>query len=210
MALDGGADGLAFYDRICAAARDFLVPGGALVVEHGFDQADAVRARFEAAGFHACDRRQRSGQEPARHARPRAVARVPSQRSVRSVSVLVCVLACRRVSRTSRSRNPYAGRPAPAAASVSAARAPRSTGCTGSGRTHRHPSRPPSASARTPATRASPRATVEARHAALRCLHRARAECDWVATFSSLERAVDRPHAAAPRPRGRARSRGAR
>lgn len=51
MALDGGADGLAFYDRICAAARDFLVPGGALVVEHGFDQAEAVRARFEAAGF---------------------------------------------------------------------------------------------------------------------------------------------------------------
>jgi len=27
------------------------VPGGALVVEHGFDQADAVHARFERAGF---------------------------------------------------------------------------------------------------------------------------------------------------------------
>ena len=52
MALDGGADGLVFYDRICGVARDFLVPGGALVVEHGFDQAAAVRARFEAAGFH--------------------------------------------------------------------------------------------------------------------------------------------------------------
>jgi release factor glutamine methyltransferase len=51
MALDGGADGLAFYDRICGAARDYLEVGGALVVEHGFDQADAVRARFEAAGF---------------------------------------------------------------------------------------------------------------------------------------------------------------
>jgi release factor glutamine methyltransferase len=51
LALDGGADGLAFYDRIVAAARAHLVPGGALVVEHGFDQADAVRARFEAAGF---------------------------------------------------------------------------------------------------------------------------------------------------------------
>jgi release factor glutamine methyltransferase len=51
MALDGGVDGLAFYDRICGAARDYLEPGGALVVEHGFDQADAVRARFEAAGF---------------------------------------------------------------------------------------------------------------------------------------------------------------
>jgi release factor glutamine methyltransferase len=51
IALDGGPDGLAFYDRICTAARDHLVPGGALAVEHGFDQADAVRARFEAAGF---------------------------------------------------------------------------------------------------------------------------------------------------------------
>jgi release factor glutamine methyltransferase len=51
LALDGGADGLAFYDRIAAAARDHLVPGGAIVLEHGFDQADAVRARLAAAGF---------------------------------------------------------------------------------------------------------------------------------------------------------------
>jgi len=51
IALDGGADGLAFYDRICREARAHLTPGGALVVEHGYDQADAVRARFAAAGF---------------------------------------------------------------------------------------------------------------------------------------------------------------
>lgn len=51
LALDGGADGLVFYDRICAEAPRHLAPGGALVVEHGFDQADAVRARFVAAGF---------------------------------------------------------------------------------------------------------------------------------------------------------------
>ena len=51
IALDGGRDGLAFYDRICGAARDHLAPGGALVVEHGYDQADAVRARFVAAGL---------------------------------------------------------------------------------------------------------------------------------------------------------------
>jgi len=51
IALDGGADGLAFYDRICAKAREHLVAGGALVVEHGYDQAEAVRARFEAAGL---------------------------------------------------------------------------------------------------------------------------------------------------------------
>jgi release factor glutamine methyltransferase len=51
LALDGGPDGLAFYDRICARAREHLEPGGALAVEHGFDQADAVAARFAAAGF---------------------------------------------------------------------------------------------------------------------------------------------------------------
>lgn len=51
LALDGGADGLAFYDRICAEALAYLVPGGALVVEHGYDQAETVRARFERAGF---------------------------------------------------------------------------------------------------------------------------------------------------------------
>jgi len=51
IALDGGPDGMAFYDRICAAARIHLEPGGALVVEHGYDQADAVRERFSAAGF---------------------------------------------------------------------------------------------------------------------------------------------------------------
>jgi release factor glutamine methyltransferase len=51
IALDGGPDGLAFYDRICAEAREHLVPGGAIVLEHGFDQADAVAARLAAAGF---------------------------------------------------------------------------------------------------------------------------------------------------------------
>lgn len=51
LALDGGADGMAFYDRICAEARAHLTPGGALVVEHGFDQAESVRKRFEAAGL---------------------------------------------------------------------------------------------------------------------------------------------------------------
>lgn len=51
LALDGGADGLAFYDRICAGIVEHLEPGGALVVEHGFDQAEAVRVRFERAGL---------------------------------------------------------------------------------------------------------------------------------------------------------------
>jgi len=51
IALDGGRDGLAFYDRICDAAREHLAAGGVLVVEHGYDQADAVGARLAAAGF---------------------------------------------------------------------------------------------------------------------------------------------------------------
>ena len=51
LALDGGGDGMVFYDRICAQARTHLSPGGALVVEHGFDQAESVRKRFEAAGL---------------------------------------------------------------------------------------------------------------------------------------------------------------
>jgi release factor glutamine methyltransferase len=51
LALDGGQDGLRFYDRIARAAAAHLLPGGALVLEHGFDQAEAVRARLAAAGF---------------------------------------------------------------------------------------------------------------------------------------------------------------
>ena len=51
IALDGGVDGLVFYDRILAAATEYLLPSGALVLEHGYDQADAVRARFSAAGM---------------------------------------------------------------------------------------------------------------------------------------------------------------
>ena len=51
IALDGGRDGLTFYDRICAGARDHLTAGGVLIVEHGYDQADAVRARLSAAGL---------------------------------------------------------------------------------------------------------------------------------------------------------------
>jgi release factor glutamine methyltransferase len=51
MALDGGGDGLGFYDRICAEARGHLTAGGVLLVEHGYDQAEPVRARFASAGF---------------------------------------------------------------------------------------------------------------------------------------------------------------
>jgi release factor glutamine methyltransferase len=43
-ALDGGPDGLAFLRRIVVAATRFLKTGGWLFLEHGSDQAEAVRA----------------------------------------------------------------------------------------------------------------------------------------------------------------------
>ncbi len=50
-ALSPGGDGLAALRPIVAGAAARLAPGGTLVVEHGHDQADAVRALFAAAGF---------------------------------------------------------------------------------------------------------------------------------------------------------------
>ena len=48
LALDGGPDGLAFYRRIAAGVGAFLKPGGAVLVEIGSTQDDAVRALFAA------------------------------------------------------------------------------------------------------------------------------------------------------------------
>lgn len=50
-ALDGGTDGLAFYRRLSAEAGKWLTPGGALMVEIGHTQGDAVRGLFEQAGL---------------------------------------------------------------------------------------------------------------------------------------------------------------
>lgn len=44
IALDGGPDGLAFYRRIANGVVPFLKPGGALLLEVGYTQADAVRS----------------------------------------------------------------------------------------------------------------------------------------------------------------------
>jgi release factor glutamine methyltransferase len=54
-ALVSGVTGLAALAVIVAGARDRLVPGGFLAVEHGFDQGDAVRGLFEAAGCTAIE-----------------------------------------------------------------------------------------------------------------------------------------------------------
>ncbi|MBI4757205.1 MAG: peptide chain release factor N(5)-glutamine methyltransferase [Betaproteobacteria bacterium] len=52
-ALAAGPDGLADIRRIAAAAPVHLVPGGGLLLEHGYDQAAAVRTLLAAAGFKA-------------------------------------------------------------------------------------------------------------------------------------------------------------
>jgi release factor glutamine methyltransferase len=50
-ALDGGPDGLAAIRRIVLDAPAWLRPSGWLVLEHGPDQAPAVRELLDAAGF---------------------------------------------------------------------------------------------------------------------------------------------------------------
>ena len=50
-ALAGGADGLDDIRAIIEQAPERLLSGGWLLLEHGYDQAAAVRARLLAAGF---------------------------------------------------------------------------------------------------------------------------------------------------------------
>lgn len=49
-ALDGGPDGLDIVRRLVAAAPAHVVPGGVLVLEHGFDQAEDVARIIDATG----------------------------------------------------------------------------------------------------------------------------------------------------------------
>ncbi|MDE7252890.1 MAG: peptide chain release factor N(5)-glutamine methyltransferase [Acetatifactor sp.] len=51
QALDGGEDGLFFYRKIIEESRTFLVSGGLLYFEIGFDQAAAVADLMEQSGF---------------------------------------------------------------------------------------------------------------------------------------------------------------
>jgi release factor glutamine methyltransferase len=48
---DGSADGLDSIRAIVAGAREHLAPRGSLLVEHGYDQKDAVQALLKDAGF---------------------------------------------------------------------------------------------------------------------------------------------------------------
>lgn len=49
-ALDGGEDGLKFYRKILSFSK-FLKPGGRMLLEIGYDQADAVTSLAKEAGF---------------------------------------------------------------------------------------------------------------------------------------------------------------
>lgn len=62
-ALVAGADGLDALRRIVAAARAHLVAGGWLLLEHGWDQGEAVPALLRAAGYvEVSDHRDDAGQ----------------------------------------------------------------------------------------------------------------------------------------------------
>lgn len=51
LALDGGQDGLDFYRRITRDSKDFLVDGGLLIYEIGYDQGRSVRDILNKEGF---------------------------------------------------------------------------------------------------------------------------------------------------------------
>lgn len=51
MALDGGSDGLDFYRRIAAGAKDHLREGGMLWLEFGIGEEEAVAALLEKNGL---------------------------------------------------------------------------------------------------------------------------------------------------------------
>lgn len=61
-ALVSGADGLDDIRAIVSDAVAWLAPAGWLMVEHGFEQGDAVRGLFESAGFRQVETRRDYGQ----------------------------------------------------------------------------------------------------------------------------------------------------
>ncbi len=60
-ALVGGVTGLEAIERIVSQAKDYLVPGGGLMIEHGFDQSEAVQEIFTEAAYQEVSRHQDLG-----------------------------------------------------------------------------------------------------------------------------------------------------
>jgi release factor glutamine methyltransferase len=63
-ALVGGPDGLAALRIVIGQAPGYLEAGGTLIVEHGFDQQDAVKQLFSEAGFISVETRVDPGDRP--------------------------------------------------------------------------------------------------------------------------------------------------
>ncbi len=55
IALNGGREGFESIQSILMGVREFLKPGGWLVIEHGCSQGSSVRERFAASGFNDCE-----------------------------------------------------------------------------------------------------------------------------------------------------------
>jgi release factor glutamine methyltransferase len=55
LALDGGPDGYAVFDRLIAGARDYLKPGGHLIIEIGAPQEKAARTKLTSASYELAD-----------------------------------------------------------------------------------------------------------------------------------------------------------
>jgi release factor glutamine methyltransferase len=64
LALTPGGDGLASIRSIVAGAEQGLRPGAWLLIEHGWDQASAVRALLSDAGFDDVQTREDLGRRP--------------------------------------------------------------------------------------------------------------------------------------------------
>ena len=72
LALLGGDDGLEAIRTIVAGARDHLAPGGLLLLEHGFDQGEALRDLLQREGYVSVEtRRDLAGHERCTGARRR-------------------------------------------------------------------------------------------------------------------------------------------
>ena len=52
IALDGGTDGLDFYRRLMMSSASVLAPGGALLMDLGIHESEAVSALLSASGYH--------------------------------------------------------------------------------------------------------------------------------------------------------------